>query len=75
MGGGCCCPIAVTGERCCRGGGGECPAVEGRIILWRPAVKPPIVFALVVDGLCNGPGWRHVLLVWVLWMSQPWVLQ
>ncbi len=71
MGGGGCCHIAVVGAHCCRSGGGACPETEGRIVLWRPSVEPLIVFVLVTDGLCNGPGLWHVPLVWVLWMSLP----
>jgi hypothetical protein len=56
MRGGDCCHVAVVGAPCCHGGGGACPATEGRIVLWRPTVEPPIVFVVIADGLCNGPG-------------------
>ncbi len=75
MGGGGYCHVAVVGAHCCHGRGGACPEMEGRIVLWRPAIEPPIVFVLIADGLCNGPGFWHVKLVWVLWMSPPWVWQ
>jgi hypothetical protein len=41
---------------------------EGRIVLWRPTIAHPIVFDCVSEGLCDGPGFWHILLVWLLTM-------
>jgi hypothetical protein len=49
-----CCHIIGVGAH--GGRGGMRPEAQGRIVLCRPAVLPPIVFVLIAFGLCNGPG-------------------
>jgi hypothetical protein len=57
------------------GAGGTRPEAEGRIILCRPTMLPPIVFDLVASGLCNGSELRHDMLVWMMSTSLPCVWQ
>jgi hypothetical protein len=75
MGGKGCCHIVGAGACGRLGAGGTQPEAEGRIILCRPTMLPPIVFVLVPFGLYDGPGLRHNTLVWVLLTSLPCVLQ
>ena len=50
-------------------------ALQGKDGLCIPAIDPPMMLARVEFGLCVGPQFPHVMLVWELLTSPPWVLQ
>ena len=57
------------------GGGGVRLHAKGRMDLCIPATDPPMMLALVAFGLCVGPRFPHLMLVWESSTSPPWVLQ
>jgi hypothetical protein len=63
MGGRGYCHIVGAGARGGCMAGGTRPEAEGRIVLCRPAMLPPIVFNLVAFRMCDGPGLWHDMLV------------
>jgi hypothetical protein len=71
----CCIMGGPTGERIWRVGGGSRPNIDGRIVLWRPPVEPPIMFCLVACRLWAVPGLRQLMLVCPSSTSPPCVWQ
>jgi hypothetical protein len=56
-------------------GGGVRPVAEGRIVLFIPAGKLPIMLARVAFGLWMGPRLLHIALVWPSLTSPPCMWQ
>jgi hypothetical protein len=52
---------------------GTHPAAKGKMVFCILVIDLPIIMARLAFGLCLGPGFPHVVLVWLLSISLPWV--
>ncbi len=54
--------------------GSDKELVMGMTMIWDSKDQNeavPIVFDCIAEGLCNGPGFWHIPLVWILLLSPP----